>query len=357
MGAGGTDPPIGYDLMNDAGIQGDLVDQRGPHYFDLRAEAVFLRRNETFGRQVDFTENRITPNTTPVVLSSGMLDYDTQPGFRILGRYDILPLSVVEFGYTGIFGFSSRASFTDPNPVDPITGTGNLYSLFSQFATNPTTVTTPQGPMPETERSITQSIAIESDLQSAEISYRRYWLGYIPRVSGTLLAGFRYTKLNEDFLFHTEGEAAQDYTVDAINNLAGFQAGGDIWVCLTQGLRFGAEAKAGLYDNHYNLTTRVRSTPASILPPNLFEQTKEDQPAFMTEASFDLVADILPSLSIRGGYELLFINSLVLAGDNFNTGSPYNPPDPLLGPVRVPFVNDQGEAFYHGAHVGIEYIW
>ena len=30
MGAGGTDPPIGYDLMNDAGMQGECVDQRGP---------------------------------------------------------------------------------------------------------------------------------------------------------------------------------------------------------------------------------------------------------------------------------------------------------------------------------------
>src|SRR3972149_10968436 len=31
MGAGGTTPPVGYDLMNDAGAEGFLVDQRGPH--------------------------------------------------------------------------------------------------------------------------------------------------------------------------------------------------------------------------------------------------------------------------------------------------------------------------------------
>ena len=40
MGCGGTDPPIGYDLMNDVGMEGDFHDQRGPHYFDIRAEAV-----------------------------------------------------------------------------------------------------------------------------------------------------------------------------------------------------------------------------------------------------------------------------------------------------------------------------
>ena len=97
---------------------------------------------------------------------------------------------------------------------------------------------------------------MNSDLQSAEISYRRYWLGYSPRISGTLLAGFRYTKLDEDFLFRTQGSepipsqpagplAALRYSEDCENNLAGFQTGGDIWVTLIQGLRFGSEGKVG----------------------------------------------------------------------------------------------------------------
>ena len=49
--AGGTDPPIGYDLMNDVGMEGDLADQRGPHYFDIRVEAVYLHRDKTFERR------------------------------------------------------------------------------------------------------------------------------------------------------------------------------------------------------------------------------------------------------------------------------------------------------------------
>ena len=43
MGAGGTNPPVGYDLMGDVGMEGYMVDQRGPHYFDLRVEAVYAR--------------------------------------------------------------------------------------------------------------------------------------------------------------------------------------------------------------------------------------------------------------------------------------------------------------------------
>ncbi len=352
MGAGGTDPPVGYQLMEDTGIQGDLVDQRGPHYFDVRAEAVYLTRDETFGRDINFTSLFITDNQ--IVLGSNQLEYDYETGFRILGRYDVGPLSVIEFGYMGVFDFESSASFTDPNPVDPLTGTGNLFSLFSEFGTNPPTVAVQGGPMPQTERSITQSIKIDSDLQTAEMTYRRYWVGYCPRVSGTILAGFRYTRLNENFLFSTSGEQSMNYLTKAVNDLYGFQTGGDMWVGLTQGLRAGAEGKVGIYNNSYTLNNTINATPNGVVPPTLDEEFQDNQVAFISEASVDLVADILPSWSIRAGYEVLFLNSVLTAGDNFNTASPYG----LVGQQpRVPFVADQGQAFYHGGHLGLEYIW
>jgi hypothetical protein len=207
------------------------------------------------------------------------------------------------------------------------------------------------------------TISAESSLQTAEISYRRYWLGHIPRISGTLLAGFRYTRLDDDFQFATQGSepatafpmgpnAALEYDEECENNLAGFQAGGDLWICLTQGLRFGTEAKVGIYNNHYVLTNQITTTPPNTTPPTLFEEIRDDKVAFLTEFNIDLVADVLPSVSVRIGYELLFMNSLVLAGDNFNQTSPYGNQGP-----REPFVNDDGELFYHGGHAGIEYIW
>lgn len=359
MGAGGTDPPIGYDLMNDTGTEGCLVDQRGPHYWDVRAEAVFLQRDKSFGKNVDFTAMNVGG---PVVLSSNQLDIENVNwGFRVMGRYDICPMSVVEFGYMGVLDFSDKASFTDPS--------NNLFSLFSRpapgtglFGTSPAGVNLPNGPNPFTERATTQSIELDSDLQTAEISWRRYWLGYIPRVSGTLLAGFRYTKVDENFVFSSQGSeplpqtvmplAALQYKEDCENNLSGFQAGGDIWISLMQGLRIGSEGKVGIYDNHSRLANRISTTPMGIQPPALFEEFKDDHAAFIGEGSLDVVADILPSVSIRAGYEVLFLNQLVLAGENFNQTSPYGNQGP-----RVPFVNTDGELFYHGGHVGIEYIW
>jgi hypothetical protein len=357
MGAGGTDPPIGYDLMNDVGIAGDLHDQRGPHYFDVRAEAVFMERDETFGQNIDFTSLNVG-NT--IVLSSGQLEFDQEPGFRVVGRYDLGPLSVVEFGYMGIYSYESSATAIDP--------AGNLFSLFSRpapgvglFGVNPIGVNLPGGPLPFTERAIRHSIELEADLQTAEISYRRYWLGWIPRISGTLLAGFRHTHIGEEFEFATLGtpnvdpvfvNPAFEYTIDADNNLSGFQAGGDIWISLTQGLRFGTEGKVGIYANHYNLTTETAQGEANALVPTLEEEFDDDKAAFIGELSIDLVADVLPSLSIRAGYEILFLDSLVLAGENFNQTSPFGNQG-----VRRPFVEDDGQLFYNGAHAGIEYIW
>ena len=204
---------------------------------------------------------------------------------------------------------------------------------------------------------------MSSDLQTAEISYRRYWLGYHPRVSGTLLAGFRYTKVDENFTFTSQGSepipgqtlplAGAEYKEDCENNLAGLQLGGDVWVSLWQGVRVGSEAKGGVYNNHSRLFNRIHSTPANVQPPSLFENFQDDNVAFIGEGSVDLVADILPSLSFRIGYEVLFLNELVLAGNNFNQSSPYGN---QVAP-RVPFVDTNGELFYHGGHIGLEYCW
>jgi hypothetical protein len=348
MGYGGACPP-GCDEFP-ADFAGYGMDQRGPHYFDVRAEFVYMRPDETFTRDIDFTVEDVGG---PVVLSSDQLDYDWEPGFRIMGRYDICPLSVVEFGYWGIYDWRTEASFRDPDEGDP-GFEPDLFSLFSDFGNVPNNVPTAGGPMPETERSLMHTISLDLDLHTAEISYRRYWVGFIPRISGTLLAGFRYTRLKETFQFSTIGEAALDYTTKAENDLAGFQTGGDVWVALFQGVRIGAEGKVGIYNNNFDINTDIVTTPEAGSPPDLSEHFGSNNAAFISEASVDVVADILPSWSLRAGYEVLFINSIALASENFNTGSPFGLPNQE---ERIPFFFDQGDMFLHGFHAGVEYVW
>ncbi len=356
----GTCPPFPDDVEDYSLLPPGSTEQCGPHYFDVRMEAIYMTRDEAFRTPVDFASQNVAG---PIMLSSTQLDFDYETGFRILGRYDVGPLSVIEFGYWGLENLDASAQFDNPS--------ADSYSLFSDFVRDagalPPTVTQIGGALPWTERSVIDRISLESELHTAEFNYRRYWVGFNPMVSGTLLAGFRFTRLREDFEFFTMG--APELTFDAAsgtydenikNDLAGFQAGGDIWIHIRQGLRIGAEGKVGLMNNHYTLDNSFTSEGEnnnSGPPPSFTEHFEKDQPALTADASADLVWDISPSWSIRGGYEVFFLNSVLLAGENFNTGTVYGPDEGVFLPERVPFVNNQGDAFYHGAHLGAEFTW
>src|SRR5262249_25520428 len=159
-------------------------------------------------------------------------------------------------GYWGIENLDSSAEFVNPN--------ADSYSLFSDFVRDPAalppTVTQPGGALPWTERSVVQRISLESELHNAEFNYRRYWVGFHPMVSGPVRPGFHYSRLREDFQFYTMGQselgfdpATGSYDENIKNDMAGFQAGGDIWIHVRQGVRIGAEGKVGLMNNHYTL--------------------------------------------------------------------------------------------------------
>ena len=143
--------------------------------------------------------------------------------------------------------------------------------------------------------------------------------------------------------------------------MAGFQTGGDVWVHLLQGIRAGAEGKVGIYNNRFKVQSDITASPpltngAADEFPRSPEIYRNNQFAFISEASADIVFDVLPSWSVRAGYEVLFLNSIALAGENFNPVQPYG----LTGggaPTRVPIIAEQGNAFYHGFHAGFEYIW
>ena len=273
MGCGGTDPPIGYDLMNDVGIEGDLVDQRGPHYFDIRAEAVYLNRDVTFEESIDLTSLNVG-NT--IVLNTNQLEFDEQAGFRIIGRYDICPLAVVEFGYTGIFGWEDSASVTDP--------TNNLYSLWSRpapgtglFGTDPVGVNIAGRPESRigagVEAQHLRWTRICNRLKSATADTGSVTCHGFPARCWPASATRGWTT---NFEFRTQGSepatndpggplAALRYNEECENNLAGFQTGGDIWICLCQGLRFGSEAKGRLVQQPLH-AGRTKSRPRRSAP-------------------------------------------------------------------------------------------
>ena len=130
--------------------------------------------------------------------------------------------------------------------------------------------------------------------------------------------------------------------------------GGDGWLCLRQGLRLGGEIKTGVYNNRFKLERVGDFAEVGNAPDDFAVEDDGDQVAFAAEAGVTMVADILPSWSIRGGYRVLYLNSLVTVGDNITTT--YNV-GPAVTTVNLAEALTQSHQLFHGFHGGLEYIW
>lgn len=348
---GGCPPGYGGGYGDPCGNYCPMTEQCGPHYFDFSAEFVMYQR-ANYGSFED--QGLMTLNVLPggtEVLNINDIGSDYESGFRLTGRYDIGALSVLEFGYTGFFDMGGGASFTDPAPVNATTG--NLYSLYSDFGQNPVgAVGVNPASFAETDQAVSAYTDIETTLQSAEISYRRYWVGHSPRLTGTWLYGFRWTRLKDEFNFATQADGSYQNYIEAENDLAGFQLGGDAWLTVIQGLRVGLEGKAGVYGNQLDILNQA-STPASGTVA-IDEAFSDEQVAFLGEARLMAVADITPSISLKAGYEVLFLSSVATSVDNFNPASPYGEGQ---GAPRQTVYWTQSDALFHGFHAGCEFVW
>ncbi|MCH2595696.1 MAG: hypothetical protein MKZ95_07785 [Pirellulales bacterium] len=320
-------------------------EQCGPHYFDISADVVFMVGEELFDGLAAF--GAVTAATdSPQVLDPNNSSDEYDPGWRIAGRYDIGALALLEVTYMGLydFGFIDRVSSTEASNNPPNTPF-SLVSIFSDFGITP---------IDGIDQGEVYSLNYQADLQSTEISYRRYWVGNNPRVSGTWMMGARYLRMTDTLQFDAEAFMAglvvnSRRTWDSENDLVGFQFGGDGWLCLRQGLRIGGEAKTGIYNNRFKFR-HIGDFPdpgSGADPPADFDVLAEgNQVAFAAEGGVPIEADIFHSWSVRGGYQVMYLNSLATAGGNVDQSN-----------INNTTVLTQAHALYHGFHGGVEWIW
>lgn len=331
-GAGGAGAGRGDGVYADFGGYGQ--DQIGPHYFDVSAEAVFLRPDELLGGAPAITAVGIGVNS-PRINSLDSMSTDYEPGWRIAGRLDLGPLSVFEATYMGLTDIDVNNRIVSSVVTEQLLGVSTPNFLFTPTSADASAVL-----IPALDAAEVHNLDFQSELHSTELSYRRYWVGYNPRFSGTYLLGARYVRNTQDFTFAASGGTAGGVVNwNSENDFVGAQFGGDMWIGLRQGLRFGLEGKSGIYNNRFkfNNSNSFGAGGAS---------SEGNQIAFIGEASAQFVADIWPSISLKGGYQVLYMNSLVNVANNIDA---------------VDFVtnnvNTQGDALYHGFNAGLEYIW
>jgi hypothetical protein len=182
------------------------------------------------------------------------------------------------------------------------------------------------------------------------------------RYQGSWTAGVRHFILDEKLRYFTQSSingvqgpqgfvpAQARFDVDTTNNLTGLQFGTDVWICLLPGLRAGGELQAGVYGNHMNINTTIGST---LRQGDFQEELKANDVAFIGQANLLMTYRINYQWTLRGGYTFLFVDGVALASENFNTA----PPEIFTGVPRPEFRNDDGNVFYHGWNVGLEYMW
>jgi hypothetical protein len=336
------------------GLLGDVFGLVAPYpdggcaavrWYDFSVDFMRLRR-ENAGRNAVFATDGV--NGDPV-LSLDDIDLSEESSFRFSAMFQFGPGSSVEFTYFGLFYWDSRATAT---------GADSLFSAYSEFGLNPI------GGYVETDASDLQYIDYESTFDSFEVNFRQRCMAPNCRYQGSWLAGVRYFKLDEDFNYFTQSPAnaglpPDDFTpvsltnINVHNNLVGAQVGGDLWVCVLPGLRVGGELKAGVYHNHMALDNTIAVNTGAL--PYLEELTANDV-AFVGQADLMMTYRLNYQWTLRAGYQFLFVDGVALAGENFN---PVPPPSfaPPPGVVRTASINDNGNVFYHGWNLGLEFMW
>lgn len=209
--------------------------------------------------------------------------------------------------------------------------------LSSPFVATDAIATSPPSPLGVAG---TVDYLYESSIRSAEINLVNRLL---PNESFRLALGFRWMQINEN-LSQTFLPVASVFDIDTGNNLYGLQLGGD--VVLYRGIRFNVAGwiKSGIYANVADQSTSIVGGPV------VSNEIGETTPAFIGEAG--LVADfaLTQSISLIGGYQLLWVSGAALAADQLPNMS-----SALTG--LVPTGLDQSDVFYHGAILGVDIHW
>jgi hypothetical protein len=163
-----------------------------------------------------------------------------------------------------------------------------------------------------------------------------------------VLAGVRYLNLDDRILVSqltTTGGIDATQRLDGFNDLLGFQIGGD--AVLVQRGRFSLDTtlKAGIYGDNARNFFAYDSTALAMHKTN---GDSARNAAFCGEIGITATYGLTKRLSFRGGYQLLWLDGVALASQQ-----PILNPPPLLGAATS--VGTNGDVFYNGAFIGLEY--
>jgi hypothetical protein len=337
-------------------------------WFDLYAGTIGLSRTSNFGGFSSPERNMVNggfPTTYdvssygisgPIALRTSDLEMDKMRyGLELMAALQLGPGSSVEARYFGLNNWNVSATAQIIPPAPP-----TLYSTYSLFGT------VPPGGFDDTDRSFIHTLTYSSELHNGEVNYRRRFANPYGIGQGSWLAGIRYFDLDERLNFQATGSLNNTFTFDQLryfehstvtrNQLTGFQVGGDYWIDLVPGIQLGVESKGGIFGNHAEVESQIVSN--SI--PLAREHLSDGKTAYLGELTASAVYRLSYSLSVKASYNLLYVDNVALAPENYNTRDVSNGLGSGTGAFtvnRYPFIDVDGEVMYQGWSIGGEYLW
>ena len=306
------------------------------------ADALIWTRSMTNG---PLFVNNITGATVIDTRSVMRFDWTAAPKVTLgLGLGDGLSAEICWFGF---YDFRARGT-SGPFNAD----TANIAALPFR-----------NGPLLAFNVGDTQRYDYRSRLTNAELNARQQ---VNDRLS--VLVGFRYLNLAEQFngnLIMADGTPFGNYGVRTQNNLWGGQLGADYALPLTDRLSLAANGKAGIFGGAESQSTsgsflggfapdtpifNQRGVQTGVVPgaPISAERRASScHVAFVGEVGLTLTYKVTERLSLRGGYNLMWIDGVALAPNQFTTSN--------FAPGGAGGINTRGNLFMHGAVVGLDF--
>lgn len=189
------------------------------------------------------------------------------------------------------------------------------------------------------------ALQYQSDLHSAELNYVHTWDRF------SVLGGFRFVRLSENFEWRTGRAGISSEVISGSlgmhtdNDLYGGQVGAR-WRQNYQRLFCDLTGRAGVFANEANQSVNFRGF--GYLDPSEIDgsTTYDNAVAFVGDLNLSAGCRLTSVWAIRAGYNLMWIDRVALAPDQFH---------------GFGFENQQvaidGSVFLHGANVGFEGQW
>lgn len=312
-----------------------------------RGEALFLNRSTAGDKVLSVLDNGTFDNVTddiPIITTDSLDFGNYEGGYRTeLGRSFGNGLAL-EGTFYMVDGWDARAQFTSNGLV----ATAPIADALSP----PTLPNFAAFDVDDFYQALQHTFDYRSELLNAEMNVRATWRWYnfVRSQSG----GIRFLQVHEQLFFLSQDDRLSvppqgvfdaatslfgEYDIKTKNNLIGAQYGEEIMTPLFGSATLTVSGKVGLYANDIEQNSSIVNNGVFLVNT----QSTDTNLAFVGELNVFTNIKVTDMLSIRGGYNLMWIDGVALAPEQYT-----------FEPFQQSVVNENGSLFLHGFSLGLE---